>query len=884
MGRKFLRGIALVAAVLGLLGALTATAYANLDSEPAGGIIHGSSASNPGSGDSWWRQGWGRSLTPDMSLLPPEGMDEKLDGLIIGMLYNVDRTPSACATGTMANSIINTGAPENYYLSSYGGASSNAGPYGTNTENTIDLLGIYANPPLGGWPVAAPNTAQPVEGQWYLHYRYFSSRASNGFSDAVHTVSFGVDTTPPSPVTGLIIRTGLSSSPVTTWQPLQRAHVTWDPAAYDALSGVGYYQVLVDDKPLIPEKGASPEQGRVYSAPWLPTPSSITVENMPPGKHKISVVAVDRATNRSVATSGDYYSDPDVPTVAFTSPITGYLKESADVSVDASDSAGAPRVSVALDGVTVASFTAPPYRFRPNLTGVAPGAHTLTATATDKLGRIATTTLAVSTLGATAVNGEGYLVTDDEGLNTPVSGVTATNPDSVESPDTFWRQGWGNSLNPQFELSPGSAGADLGFVSGMLYAVDRTESTNINATKPNDYFRSARSEGTNLDQTINLIDVFTDPPVGGWPNNAVGGEVAGYEGKWYFHVLPFTTRAYAPQNTTTLSFGVDVTAPHAVSGLKASPTLDRADADAWTSKSRAHVTWTADVYDSLSGVAYYKVLLDDEPIIPDGTDTTQGRIYEVIGRTPASVTIEKMPVGPHKISVIAVDRATNEGAAAITYFHSDSDVPTISFLASTATILQVKPSLGVAAADLGGIKNVIYRLDGRVIGTTVSAPYGLRPDLSGFPAGTHVLSATVTDMLDRTAAVSKTITLDKTPLRLSSFSRTPSVFYPIKRDRYYDNSAIRYTLNKTAVAKLTVRTSKGKTVRTISGTRRAGRNSFVWDGKWASDKKAHTGTYTYQITAVDSAGFMSSTYKLKTTIRNYQIIKTGRSSVRVIRR
>ena len=60
-------------------------------------------------------------------------------------------------------------------------------------------------------------------------------------------------------------------------------------------------------------------------------------------------------------------------------------------------------MKVALDGANIATFTAPPYRFKPNLTGVAPGAHVLTATATDMLGRSVTTTLAVSTLGATVI-------------------------------------------------------------------------------------------------------------------------------------------------------------------------------------------------------------------------------------------------------------------------------------------------------------------------------------------------------------------------------------------------------------------------------------------------------------------------------------------------
>ncbi len=167
----------------------------------------------------------------------------------------------------------------------------------------------------------------------------------------------------------------------------------------------GYYEVLIDDKPIIPEKNTLPEQGRVYAAPshlegTFPFPSSIVVENMPPGAHKVSVVAVDRATNRGPAVSGYYYSDPDTPTITITAPTNGLLKSTLYIAAEAADAAGDPTVKFALDGSNIATFTAPPYRFKPNLTSVTPGAHVLSATATDRLGRSVTTTMAVSTLAA----------------------------------------------------------------------------------------------------------------------------------------------------------------------------------------------------------------------------------------------------------------------------------------------------------------------------------------------------------------------------------------------------------------------------------------------------------------------------------------------------
>ena len=893
MSRTVQRGLVLLATMLVLFGMLASTAYANLDDEPADGV-HGTSKSNPGAGeDTWWRQGWGQTLTPDFALSPPEAMDYKVDGYIIGMLYSVDRTYSKCASGAAGDAIIDSTRPNDYYSASFGNTTNNSGPYGTNADNTIDLLGIFANPPGGAWPIPT------VEGQWFMHYRYFSSRNApplGSFSATVHTVAFGIDTTPPRPVTGLTLRTGLYSAPVTGWQPQKRMHVSWDPMEYDALSRVGYYEVLIDDKPFLPESTStpSPRQGRVYSAPWLPTPSSITIENMPPGKHKISVVCVDRATNRSIAATSTYYSDPDTPTVSFTSPLNGFLKSTTQIAVAAYDSAGDPTVKVALDGSNIATFTAPPYSFKPNLTGVTAGNHTLTATATDKLGRSVTTTLAVSTLGATVIPSDGFIVTDDAGLNATTTATTLTNPNDLTNSNEFWRQGWGNSLNPEFKITPaGSDPIEFGFTTGLLYSVNRTIDAVIDASRPDNYSKSSFADGPVFSKTIDLLGVFVESePVGGWPASTLGGETQGYEGIWYFNFLPFTTKGYVPQNTQAVAFGIDVTDPRPVANLKASPSHDVSAANQWTSASRAHVTWLPDRYDDLSGVAYYKVLVDDESVTP--AESTDGRIYEVIGRTPSAITVEDMPAGKHKISIIPVDRATNEGPAASTYFYSDPDVPKIQLLAPTATIIQVKPSLVASASDLGGVRNVTFRLDGAAIGT-VSTPgsdkvsYSHTPDLSAFAAGTHVLSATVTDMFGRTSVVSMNVTLDKTPVRVTNFSRTPSIFYPIIREGYYDNSTIKYTLNKTATVTLKIRDSGGTVRKTMTATKNAGNSRFTWDGKWSSDGKVHVGsrgssTYSYQITAVDSAAYSATTAKISTTIRNYQLVKTGTNTVKVVKR
>jgi hypothetical protein len=178
----------------------------------------------------------------------------------------------------------------------------------------------------------------------------------------------------------------------------------------------------------------------------------------------------------------------------------------------------------------------------------------------------------------------------------------------------------------------------------------------------------------------------------------------------------------------------------------------------------------------------------------------------------------------------------------------------------------------------------VFTLDGTTVGTFTSAPYSGSVDLSGFASGSHTLSATVTDRYGRQATASKTVTLDRTALVLSSFSRTPKVFYPIRRDRYYDYSYMRFKLSKDSNAKITIKSSTGTIVKTLYKTARAGTYETVkWDGKWATDGTARVGTYYYYLTATDAAANSVASSKLTTYIRNYQLVRRG-GGIKVIRR
>ena len=92
MSHKLRRGLIVLAAALMLLGAVRHDGVRRSGRRARLATATESATSNPAPvPDHWWRQGWGRTLYPDLALNPPEGMDWKIDGYIIGMLYSVDR-------------------------------------------------------------------------------------------------------------------------------------------------------------------------------------------------------------------------------------------------------------------------------------------------------------------------------------------------------------------------------------------------------------------------------------------------------------------------------------------------------------------------------------------------------------------------------------------------------------------------------------------------------------------------------------------------------------------------------------------------------------------------------------------------------------------------
>ncbi|MES2429421.1 MAG: Ig-like domain-containing protein [Bacteroidota bacterium] len=122
------------------------------------------------------------------------------------------------------------------------------------------------------------------------------------------------------------------------------------------------------------------------------------------GTHTISATAQDAAGNISstsiqVGINALPTGDLTAPLVSITSPANGSsftIGATTTVGVAASDNIGVTSVSFSVDGVVKSTLAAAPYNFSWNTTGVASGAHTLTATAKDAAGNTKTSSISVA--------------------------------------------------------------------------------------------------------------------------------------------------------------------------------------------------------------------------------------------------------------------------------------------------------------------------------------------------------------------------------------------------------------------------------------------------------------------------------------------------------
>lgn len=357
------RAVLIVALAIVLAVGPTAQAFGALNDIPMPLGVSSTNPNDPTDPEVWWRRdpvngwGWGNSTHPQFEINTPEVPETEH---VLGFIYEVDRN----ATGDLDES-----RPGEY--------SHSPAPNGTIIEGSLDIPGIWAYPPAGGWPPMTPGARFGYEGMWYMHMNFYSNAAV-----ATRTIDFGfgIDVTPPAPVRKMAAKPSAAyQGPVNVWFPTTRAHVTFEDLEYDSLSGTARYHISLN--------GEEVSSTVLYHGRHVPR--SFTIEDLPPGKNVIGLTVEDRATNRSTTETAYYYSDPDEPTVSVLKPASDgvYVPLAATFEAKATDGAGIQWVNFAIDGVDVFTDKTAPYVLAKNMGGYTVGPHTLTVTAKDMYGR-----------------------------------------------------------------------------------------------------------------------------------------------------------------------------------------------------------------------------------------------------------------------------------------------------------------------------------------------------------------------------------------------------------------------------------------------------------------------------------------------------------------
>jgi flagellar hook assembly protein FlgD len=106
---------------------------------------------------------------------------------------------------------------------------------------------------------------------------------------------------------------------------------------------------------------------------------------------------------------------------------------------------------------------------------------------------------------------------------------------------------------------------------------------------------------------------------------------------------------------------------------------------------------------------------------------------------------------------------------------------------------------------------------------------------------------------------------------MSSITGSGSGFYPYP-DAYRDTFSPAFTLDEAAGMTLTVRNSSGTVVRTVSGSRGAGRTTMAWNGRNSAGYLVGAGTYYWTLTAQDAAGNRRTSARYTVTVSSKRLV------------
>ena len=472
-------------------------------------------------------------------------------------------------------------------------------------------------------------------------------------------------------------------------------------------------------------------------------------------------------------------ADTSAPVVSISSPSGGAtVSGSVVISATASDDVAVAGVRFRVDGADLSpEDTSNPWSISWNTTGVADGAHTLTAVARDAAGN-ATTSSSVSVAvqnadttppsvsiaapsGGATVTGTVSITasaSDDEGVagvqfrldGTNIGSEDTTAPYSVAW-DTRTATGGAHALTAVARDTSGNTQVSAG-VSVTVSNPDTTDPS-VSISQPS---AGATVTGTGVMLRATATD---NTAVVGVQFRVDGANVGAedlsspWETPWNSttvsdgqHSVTAVARDAAGNSTTSAAVTIAVDNPDTTG-----PTVSiTAPAGGAILSGTVSVTATAADSDGVAGVTF---LLDGTAIGSEDTSSPYSRSWNT------NNTAE----GQHVLTAVARDASGNTTTSApvtVTVDNADDTLPTVSITApaNNATVSGTV-ALTASATDNVGVVGVRFRVNGADVGSEdVTAPYTASWNTSSLANGTYTITAVARDAAGNTKT-SATITV-----------------------------------------------------------------------------------------------------------------------------
>ncbi|HEX8435936.1 Ig-like domain-containing protein [Archangium sp.] len=469
---------------------------------------------------------------------------------------------------------------------------------------------------------------------------------------------------------------------------------------------------------------------------------------IPYGTHVLSVKALDVAGNVRTSATVGVTVDPIAPKVALAAPgqnarVGGVVQ----VSATADDLGGVERVELYADGVLLGTDTSAPYSVSWDTPGVTEGAHTLFAKAYDVADNAATSAEVKVTVDNTAPGAALSAPGQNAWLRGTVQ-VSATAGDNQAVTRVEFYDGptlLGTDTISPYAMSWNTVGVTDGAHSLTVRAYDAAgnvgASTAVGVTLDNTaptVALNALAQGAHVGGSVQLSATASDnlgvTKVEFYVDGALLGTdtSAPYALDWDSAAVvdgahTLTAKAYDLAGNVGTSAEVRVT----VDTLAPTVALS---APGQNARLRGTVQVSATASDNL-GVTKVELYVDGTWL---GTDDA----------SPFAMSWNTGGVtdGAHSLTVRAYDAAGNVGTSTAVAVTVDNIAPTVALSAPAQNVgLRGSVQVSATASDTEGVAKVEFYVDGTLLGTDTSAPYGLSWNTAGVTEGAHVLTARAFD-------------------------------------------------------------------------------------------------------------------------------------------